>query len=242
MQQNDGLIRSLLSAFWHRLYHIRMLEGRDVQPDNDPHGLFARLVNRTGIGTYSDHFRSGVIPAGFAWIVDGTFNGIPGTLSYSLMGTYLAATSTATPHFLATPVVGFANARYTARISAGQTTEIGIRLDDGTNANTAEVMLTAAAQPGMYQAEFRQTLGGVPAAAAPGPIQSRSEFITVRLYWRSASVQVFGYILSETGSTIGITGWNTGAGLAWVPARVGIKVRINGGDGGYVDWFYSTFT
>lgn len=238
-QQNDGLIRSLAGQFWHRLYHIRMLEGRDVQPDNDPYGLFTRLANRRGIGVYTDHFRSGVIPTGYAWIADGTFNGAPG-VNYSVSGSYMHAVSSATPHFLARTFTTWSDLDIVARLRTGQLTQIGLRADDTTNNNFVELM--AIPSSGMYQLTFQYVIGGGGIVTVPATSFPLSEYCVIRLRHYAAGSQLYGYLVGEDGSNINVSTWYTPALAAWANFRAGIKVQVNGGNGGMVDWFYTTFT
>jgi len=208
---------------------------RDPQWDE-----WTRDYDRAGRAVYTDHFRSGVIPTGFSWIADGTFNGTPAALDYDVQSTYLSAASDATPHFLADAITVYDNQSMYARIRTGSTTEFGIRLDDGTNNNYAEIILDPGV--GNYVVDFRHRTGGGAVTDTPGPTVLTSEYVTVRLYWYAASDTIYGYLIGEEGAIINLTGFATGGALAWVPARVGFVVQVDGGYPGYCDWFYSTFS
>lgn len=218
-----------------------LLLARDFLPDGETSwGLFARLSNRLGIAGYTDHFRSGVIPTGFSWITDGTFNGTPTNLDYSQKGTYLRASASSTPHFLADAISVYANKSIYARLDTGGTTEIGIRLDDGSDDNYAEIVLDPD-NLGSYTVDFRYRIGGGAPTDNAGPRYPCTQMVVARLYWYSTTPEVLAYTIAESGDQVNINGFNTGA-LAWTPARVGIKVQVNGGNPGHCDWFYSDFS
>lgn len=213
----------------------------DVYPDGESdRGLFARMVNRAGISVYTDHFRSGAIPTGFSWIADGTFNGTPGGIDYSHRSSYLRVVADSTPHFLADAITTYSDRWFLARVSTGYATEIGLRLDDGSDDNYAEIILDPD-NVGGYNVDFRYRAGGGAVTDTPGPYYPATELAVVALYWYSVTPAVWGYLYRENGDLASLNGFATGA-LAWTPARVGIKVQVNGGDPGIVDWFYSTFS
>jgi len=212
----------------------------DVYPDEEAeYGLFARLSNRLGISTYTDHFRSGVIPTGFSWINDGTFNGTPAVLDYSWRSSFLSVRSDTTPHFLARTITTYSGLSFWARLRTGRTTEIGIRADDGSDDNYVEIILDPD-DLGGYNVDFRYRAGGGAVTDVGGPYYATSEFVVVRLYYYAGTPAVYGYTIPEDGESINITGFNTPA-IVWTPSRVGIKVQVNGGNPGMMDWFYNEF-
>lgn len=222
---------------------IAILEGKlaSHRHHRDPTwDLWLRNVDRRGRAIYTDHFRSGVIPAGFAWIADGTFNGVPAALDYSYSDTYFAIASDATPHFLADAITVYEGAHFAARLSTGVTTEIGIRIDDGTDNNYAEIILDPN-NLGAYNADFRFRAGGGAVTDNAGPLYSCTEFVIVNLYWLAATSTILGYTIGEPNTLININGWSTGV-VGWTASRVGIKVQVNDGNYAYCDWFYSTLS
>ena len=240
-QLKDPKVDDLTTSFFHKQDNVWLQQYRDCYPDIDPYGLFARSTNRVGLTTYTDHFRSGVIPTGFSWIADGTFNGAPaGILDYDHQGTYLRVQADNTPHFLADAITTYADRNFYARLRTGWFTEIGVRLDDGSDNNYTEIILDPD-NIGAYNVDFRYRAGGGAVTDVPGPLYPASELVVVRLLWLSATPAVYGYTIGENGDSVNMTGFNTGA-LAWTPARVGIKVQVNGGSAGIVDWFYSGFS
>lgn len=217
-----------------------LLITRDLLPDGEAScGLFARLANRMGIAGYTDHFRSGVIPTGFSWISDGTFNGTPANLAYNFRSSYLRAMATATPYFLADAITVYADKVFYARLDTGLATEIGIRLDDGSDDNYAELILDPQ-DDGTYIVDFRYRAGGGAVTDVAGPQYPCTQMVVVYLCWVNATPAVYGYTLLESGDTVNVSGFNTGV-LAWTPARVGIKLQVNAGNYAHCDWFYSTF-
>ena len=239
MIQNNGMIKNLSAQFWHRLYHIRMLEGRDVQPDNDNHGLWARRVNRLGLSTYDDHFRSGLIPTGYSWITDGTFNGTPGTLTYSYLGTYMHVSTSTTPNFLADAITVYSGETITARIRANSGAEFGLRIDDGSDNNYVEAVLDPSV--GMSTLDHRERAGGGAVTDIPGPTARIGEFWTVSMLFSAGSGIVYTYLSSEDHIKCLVGSFATGA-LGWVPARVGLVLRGNSNTPAACDWIHSTFT
>jgi hypothetical protein len=210
----------------------------DVCPDGETSwGTWSRLVNRGLMPT--DHFRSGAIPDGFSWIADGTFGGAPGGLAYSNQGTYLAVNTAAGPNFLADAITVYADKQFVARLATGITTEIGVRLDDGSDNNYAEIVLDPD-DVGAYRVDFRFRAGGGAVTDNAGPLVCVSEAVVVKLVWYSATPMAIGYILGEHGLVANVGGFNTGA-LGWTPARVGLVVRGNNGNYALCDWFYSDF-
>lgn len=239
MQRLSQLVEGLSAFFYHRAGHIREVQYRDVRPDDDPYGLWARCVNRYGLALYTDHFRSGVIPAGFSWINDGTFLGTPGTLEYSREGTYMIASTATQPNFLADAIAAYAGRVFVARLRAASVTEIGVRCDDGTDSNYAEIVLDPD-NLGAYNVDFRYRAGGGAVTDVPGPLYPASEYVTVYLRSNSTGPRFQGYTIAEDRLANPVTAWDTGV-IAWVPARVGIVIRGNGGSFACCDKFYSTF-
>jgi len=210
----------------------------ELCPDGEASwGIWSRLVNR-GV-TPIDHFRSGAIPDGFSWINDGTFGGTPGVLAYNFRGTYLRTYSQVGPYFLADAITVYANKVFMARLMTGITTEIGVRLDDGSNDNYAEIVLDPD-DVGAYRVNFRYRAGGGGVTDIPGSLYPCSEMIVAELYWYSVTPQVLGFIVGEHGETFNLSGFGTGA-VGWTPARIGIVMRNNDGNYAYCDWIYSDF-
>lgn len=230
----DELYRKM-AAMERRLDRLRLPEAET----RDERLIFERMSNRLGISTYTDHFRSGSIPTGFGWVADGDFNGAPAVLNYHWQGTYMVTVSDNTPHFLADAITVYSGQDFYARMRAGNTTEIGVRLDDGSNDNYAEMILDPDGL-GAYTVDFRCRAGGGAVTDVPGPTYPASEFCIARLGYGSQSARVYGYVLAEDGNSVYIDGATTGV-IAWTPARVGIKVQIDGGNLASCDWFYSTF-
>lgn len=221
----------------------------DVAPDGAGRGLMTRLVNRIGITTYIDHFRSGVIPSGFTWR-GAPFGGTPVSLLYNQAFDYLGCTAdgAGTRHFLADDIANLASAwdgrAMWGRIRTGYATEIGFRLDDGTDNNYCEVYVTGALVNATQRLDFRyRTGGGAVTTVASGLIIPCDTYIVTFLYCYSSGGFYFiqGYLISEEGDYVVISGFNSGP-LTWIPSagRLGIMVK-NTGNYANVDWFHHIF-
>lgn len=241
-------ISNLVADFWHKISDIAMKQHRDVYPDgeldgyadNAQRGLFARQSNRIGIKNYTDHFRSGALPTGFSWISDGTFNGAPADLDYNAVGSYMIARASSTPHFLADAITSYAGYSFYARMRTGWQTEFGVRADDGTDNNYAELICDSDGAGG-YHVDFRYRAGGGAVTDVQGPYYPASEFCVVRLYHYAATPAFRGYLVAENAFDLWVSNWDTGA-IAWTPSRVGFKLQVNGGNQAAADWFYNEFS
>ena len=236
--------------------HIYLAGSKELYPDTDGRGLFARTVNRLGIATYTNHFRSvangglgAVIPTGFTWR-GAPFGGTPAALNYNRGDDFFAATAdgAGTRHFLADDVANVAaswqNKSIYGRIRTGVTTEVGFRLDDGTDDNYAEIYMTGVLANATQRLDFRyRTAAGAVTTVSSGIIIPCDTFVVVRLfcYWSGATYAVNGYLITEDGDSVNVTGFTTGV-VAWMPAagRVGFMVK-NAGNYGIYDWFYHDF-
>lgn len=228
----------------------KVLAALDVHPGSAGRGLMTRLANRAGIATYDNHFTSGVIPSGYAW-QGAPFGGTPVALQYSRNGDYLGCTADAggTKHFMSIAVANAAaswqNKYIWARLGTGAITEIGVRLDDGTDNNYAEIFMTGAAVNATQTLSFRYRIGGAAATTVTSAIVVPvGELYTVRLVcvYAAPNYSVSGYLVGEDGSAINITTFTTGT-VTWMPAagRVGIFCK-DAGNYGLVDVFARTFT
>jgi len=141
----------------------------------------------------------------------------------------------ASPHFYADAITEYDEKNIVARLSTGHTTDIGLRVDDGTNNNYTEIYLDAQ-NDGTYDVTFRTQAG-----QNAGPTYPCSEMVVVRLRWVTATPAVVGYTVNEDGYRNTIVNFTTGV-IAWTPSRVGIVVYNNSAHWSIVDWFYSTFS
>lgn len=219
----------------------------DIYPKQDAVGVFTRLVDR--VGAYTDHFRSGAIPSGFSW-QGSPFDGVPTTLAYNYSLDYLAAIANSSGGrvFLSKPVTytagAWQNKSFFARLRTGVTTIIGVRADNGTDDNYAEMVADASAANGAYILKFRYRTGGGAVTVYSGPTIPADTYSTIRLYcyWDGSQYVWAGYLMGEEGLSINITGFNTPA-VPWVPAigRVGVMVEKNNGAYGLCDLIYTSF-
>ena len=237
---------NLSSDFWQRQGDIGMLQYKDVYPDDEAmvhptiaarlaRGLWGRLVNRHFSKIYDDHFRSGVMPAGYAWITDATFTGTPPNGSVVQMPSYWGFESTAggggvPPYFMAR-VPNFASlwwASFHARVQTPRVTEVGVRMDDGSDNNYGMIILDPD-DVGGYNVDFRYRIGGGAVTDVPGPYRIATEFTVAELYWNiGAGNQIFGRLKSESGGTVFMNGFSVNA-IGWTPTRAGLVLYGAGG-------------
>jgi hypothetical protein len=240
------LVDDLSSFFYHRYYHMRMWECRDIQPDNDPYGLWVRGINRHGLCSYTYHFRPpDLIPPGYTWVNDGFFNGVPdGDLDYDWQESYMKVSGSDTPYFMCRNVTTWHGCSYAGRIRANYAHIIGIRIDDGADPGLyyAEIVCVPDTQ-GCYRVEFWYN-NGAGEVVVPGPLYHATEFTCMCLktvaYGQDDIIE--GYLLSEDGVHVPVLGWATPA-LAWIPGRAGVVLPLvgNGDESGIVDWVWTDY-
>lgn len=138
------------------------------------------------------------------------------------------------------------NKGISARIRTGLTTEVGVRVDDGTDDNYAELYVTGALANATQRLDFRyRTGGGSPTVVSSGLIIPCDTFVVVDLvcYWSGSQYFFYGYLHTEDGMTVNISGFSTPA-VTWCPAagRVGLFGNLDNGNYGSFDFFSSSFT
>jgi hypothetical protein len=235
-----------------KLGHIYQAESKDLYPASDKRGLFVRVVDRTGLGGYTDHFRSGSIPTGYAW-QGAPFTGTPpaGYVYYSINNDYMwLAGSGGAKSFLSKAITNAAaswqNKSITARVRTGYGTEIGVRVDDGSDDNYAELYVSGALVDGTQRLDFRHREGGGAVSTTnTGVIIPCDNLMVILLLcsWSDPNYRFIGYTLAEDGGQTNIAGVDTGV-VTWCPAagRVGLLGNVNDGNYGSMDFFYNTFT
>jgi hypothetical protein len=205
---------------------------RDPQWDE-----WLRMVDRNGRAVYADHFRSGVIPTGYTWDAAAPYNGAPGTVSYNYQGTYMYVAVSQGACLLHKHITDYSGHSLTARLTVGWTTEIGLRIDDGSDDNYVMIILDPD-NAGAYNLDYRYRAGGGAVTDVPGPQHLCGEFVVPSLYYNAATPAFDGFIKGEHGAWLSVGSFNTGA-IAWVPSRIGIVVQGNSGDLAFCDWFWT---
>ena len=228
---------------------LALSTGGDIFPNADARGLAARFVTPLGPRAYTDHFRSGVIPTGFAW-QGAPFGGTP-TIGYNRASEYLGAAGGGAARYFMSIAVTNAAASWQdkaiwARQAAAYNGRLGIRLDDGTDNNYAEVLLDASANDGGQVLTFRYRAGGGAVTTVTGSTYPVTQLFTLLILcvWNGANYYVYGYPVNEAGDSVNVANFNTPA-IAWAPAagRVGILLDTTAASGHTLtDWFYNTFT
>jgi len=229
----------------------KMLCALDAHPDSDGRGLFARFVNRLGISNYGDHFRSGVIPAGYAW-QGAPFGGTPATLSYSFNGDFMGAGPAAsTRYFLSRAVTNAAanwqNKQIYGRFNAGSNGRCGLRFDDGTDNNYSQVYVTGEANNATVTVTYQYRTGGGAVTTATSALNlPAGEFICLilRMNYSAPNYMALAYLLGEHGGTVTIGGFMNAVAWAPVAGRAGVFVENPSGAWAnytFTDWLKNEF-
>jgi len=251
-----GRLDNLSADFWHRRGDISMLQYKDVYPDHEVfktsaaavvgRGIFARMVNRLGIDQYVDHFRDGVIPTGYAWITDVTFNGAPTVWAWRWFYSFAGGHTLNEPHFCANTIsaVDLTAVKMAMRCRASYEIQFGLRIDDGTDNNYAEVILDPD-QIGNYRVDFRYRTGGGGVFDIFGPEHAATEYVVIELDWDEGTPNsALGFAIGEEGFRMQPNAFTAGA-IVWYPTRIGFIVRqnqVNTYDVVFADWFYEETT
>lgn len=213
-----------------------LLKDGDAFVKSDNYGLANRVINHNIIPT--DHFRSGVIPTGYSWISDADFDGTPGLIGYSIYGNDHMQAAVTTPgykHFLAKSTTPSGNITLRGKFSTGITTEMGLRIDDGSNTTFGEIYVTGAPANGTIRVDWRTASGTTTTAL----IVPAGKMVTLTLIYFHSTGFIYGYIWSDYGTAVNIAGANVSSGVLG-SARSGIFVGANGGNQAVCDWFYSS--
>lgn len=204
----------------------------DLFPRGAGHGVSSRFIDN-GLPELSlpitDHFRSGVIPTGYAWL--GAPFATPGTIVYSQSGDWLRTFhGGAARGFLAKTNNARGDLLF-VRIATDGVVNAGLRIDDGTDTNYYEWRIVHVSG-GSFVVRLIQT-GSANVDTTVNPI---SVSLTLMLFplgsAPSPNHTPFCYLVNELGGNDLLT---TGALATWTPARVGI-VTDNAGALN-ADWF-----
>jgi hypothetical protein len=222
----------------------------DVLPKSVALGLAARFINKGR--TPTTHFTSASIPSGYAWLTGGVFAAptSPGYLEYNYSGDFLIAAMNAASvkGFLYKSVgnVGskWQNRSLMGRFAAGVPTEIGLRLDNGTDSNYAEIYMTGVLANGMQRVDFRYSASGTVTPVQSSMIAPITDSFVLQLYCQYIAPSTYvlhGFVVGEEGLGFSITGFSINS-PAWVPSagRAGLMVH-NYGSVGRCDWLLNEF-
>lgn len=220
---------------------------QDVRPFGVQYGFGHRLINVAQ--TPDTHFASASIPTGYAW-AGAPFDGTPVALIYNANNEYMVAVANSSSGrvFLNRPITNAAaawqNKSLYGRFKTGTITEVGLRVDDGTDNNYGEVFVTGALQNGMQRLDWRsRTGGGSVTTLSSAIIVPTDTFLALRLYcvYSGGVYTLAGYLVAEDGGAINL-GMSVTA-TAFLPAagRAGILVKQNNGNFGYCDWLKNEF-
>ncbi|MGC8879639.1 MAG: hypothetical protein ACP5R2_10475, partial [Anaerolineae bacterium] len=212
----------------------------------DRRGVMLRLADHYG-SSVTDHFRSGSIPAGFAW--DAT----PGrTLYYSYANDYLYVTCGAnTTSFLykggawtQTYLRGKGFQARVACVSGAAIERVGIRFRYKISGSWYydQIMLeTTGTCQTQYVVRAETTVAGKTGYTS-SPFGMAGQFVVLRLYYYTNDY-VYAYIINEAGLTQGL-GSITGATPAMTDAQVGLVFQNQHASSygvSLVDWFHHNF-
>ena len=198
------------------------------------------------------HFTDNTLPASHSWASSGW--GTPTLINNTLYGSYARfgeSSSTPIKHFLYKSVGSSLSDWQTkfarGRFSGGVRGEHGLRFDDGTDNNYAEVYVTGAAADGSCQLAFRYRTGGgsVTTSTAPFVLPCGTYFsIQLYSYYSGSYLQFMGYLLDETGNSVNISGWASGSlsGIFPTAGRAGIFFNNTGtANAVFCDWYHTQF-
>jgi len=264
-QLADDMAMAIDSEFWHRADDITLQEGKDVYPDNDDGGLWARFVDQ-GFEP-DDHFRrGGDTLAWTGWAAYAAGWATPSVQNYenSMLQIAHNASVRAFKYITVTPAASQCD--IAVRVAANYSCEIGLMVDDGVDAGDGEgannflrVFIRSpgavSSGPPIYRYEYRAGGGAKTILSATHSLLHQSFYglwlSTRGTEWSSWNprIMTFGEAAISSISAAGRPSigalWTTApAGQTWTPARVGIYYRnlaTSFNDFGAVDWFYSTF-
>lgn len=220
----------------------------DVMPYGTKRGVWRRFVEVSG-NVPTDHFTSGRITSGYAWA--GSPFATP-SIVYSYSSDYLGFYNSGPGRYFMYKSIPNNSTNWRGmyiegRLCAGVNGSVGLRVDDGTDNNYAEIYADNTAADGANTIKFSQrTGGGAVTTATAGCKPPISQYMVLRLlcYWDGSSYFFYGYIVDENGAPVNVSGFNTAA-VAWCPAsgRAGIVGRSSAACG-YLkcDWFYNCFS
>lgn len=230
--------------------HVYLAPARDLYPDTTQ-GMGWPLVRRwiepySGAYAPYDHFRSGVIPTGFAW-AGAPFNGVPATLAYSYSSDYMLVrgNGVANRHFLFDTInnVGgdWQNKSLWARVRAGINVDIGIRIDDGDDNDYVQI-ISRGRGLGAQEVYFEHRDGGGAVTAHVIDAIDIDHWLVMWLWfaYSAPNYTAYGFVVAEDGKELGPTNWTHG--IVWCPAagRLGIIVEETGYQAS-CDWFDFNF-
>ena len=188
-----------------------------------------------------EDWTSAILPDGWAW-AGSPFVTPPSTAVFSGTILYAAGYTTASRSFLFRSVPSGVNLFAGLYLMSAASTYVGIRLDDGTDNNYAEIVLRmdASTRVAFVQIRYR-TGGGVANEINPANMQGNWLLTTQIAFnlnmwgtqWSSWSFQP---VLRSNNCTIYPT--NNVSGLTWTPSRAGIVIQSGSGSGERfgVDW------
>ena len=212
-------------------------------------GAHARFVN--ACTTPTTHFNTGTLPTNHSW--QGTPFVTPATVSYWKSDyLYLIASSTPSRHFLAKQVdnqlSSWANKAMVGRFGVGTRGRFGLRFDDGSDNNYAEIWVTGEAANGTVTVSFRyRQNAGTPVINNVATVLFATEIMTIRLlcHESSGSISAYGYLLTEDSRVVNISGFSSpafGGGVFPANGRAGIFFENTGVANPVVcDWYYTEF-
>lgn len=218
--------------------HVRLSYG-DVYPDGETSmSMFRRMANVYNAAEYTDHFRTGDQPTGFAW-AGGAFT-TPSAI-YNYNETYLQVTPTSGgQHFYFDSITTYDNCHFVARWTHHAAAACGIRLDNGTDNYYSEIYSWATGS-GQKKISTRHRAGG--AATETDIITGlRGDVpLVIQLYLYAPSTRTPYYYLHNESSVITLA---STPNIAWTPSRVGFIIQEGqvGTGACYYDWFFNGFS
>lgn len=177
-----------------------------------------------GIASISDHFRSDVIPDGYAWLNSAPFS-IPSTINYKYLNDYLRVYgAVASRGFLYKTMDPRGKFQY-VKIIADNSVEGGIRIDDGSDNNYYEFKIYHSGSANFYARFSIRTGGGAVSNTNYAIYPIGGTFLLMLLPIGAGNHTPSYYLGGEASNLINL---GSGALCTWTPTRIGITVYGNG--------------
>lgn len=197
-----------------------------------------------GPGAITDHFRGSALLAGWAWAAAPFVTPTTVTISRSVLRASFAAPNRA---FLYQGTVATSGVMAAVGLwSPTQNFACGLRMDDGTDDNYAEVVLRVSqASPTQWAVQARYRAGGGVVTTAGGDAISEPDFYRLRMGITGTPWTAWGFYPLLNGPTANMIMWKpitdlAAGGAAWTPTRVGLVFDDLVGSlapyQAYVDW------
>jgi hypothetical protein len=205
--------------------HVYQAPARDVYPDGDAAGLAQRFITPVGFATVTNHFRSGVIPTGYAW--RGAPFATPTNITWSYRGDYATISFVGAGRACLSKAGGTIGSVLYARVVTGTGCDFGMRYDDGSDNNYYEYRLVQSGAAILFR--IRQRVGGGAVTVTDVTGYPPGASFGIHLYAYNAGGgfhQPIGYITNEIGAWFMVN--SPGGPVNWGITNVSLVMDANG--------------